>query len=276
MDIRQMTPDDLGTVLGWAREEGWNPGLADAPAFLAADPGGFLIGEIGGEPVAAISVVRHAPGLAFLGLYIVRPEWRGKGHGLQIWQAGLARVGSITVGLDGVVAQQEAYRRSGFVLSHRHIRFEGAVGSTAPGAEIVPVGTQCLPDLSRLDAAVTGYTRPAFLLAWLAASPDRRSLALLRDGRVAGYGVIRRCDQGAKIGPLFAPDAAGAEALARALAGLMEGPVQLDVPEPNAGSTGLAARLGMAPVFETARMWKGRPPSEDLSRVFGVASFELG
>ncbi|PIY73901.1 MAG: GNAT family N-acetyltransferase, partial [Rhodobacterales bacterium CG_4_10_14_0_8_um_filter_70_9] len=38
----------------------------------------------------------------------------------------------------------------------------------------------------------------------------------------------------------------------------------------------LAQALGLAPSFETARMWRGDAPREDLSRVFGVATFELG
>jgi hypothetical protein len=29
-------------------------------------------------------------------------------------------------------------------------------------------------------------------------------------------------------------------------------------------------------VFETARMYKGPPPDEPLSRIFGVTTFELG
>ena len=54
---RPMSAAELETVMGWAAEEGWNPGLADAAAFHAADPEGFFLTLVGGEPVAAISVV---------------------------------------------------------------------------------------------------------------------------------------------------------------------------------------------------------------------------
>lgn len=282
MRIRAMTQADLATVLGWARDEGWNPGLDDAPAFLAADPEGFLLGEIDGAPVAAIAVPRHAPDVAFLGLYLCRPEWRGKGCGLAVWRAGVARLEGARVGLDGVIAQQDNYRRSGFALAHRNLRWSGRPKPGAPraapnGARIVAATSDLVAPLTAYDAAITGYARPAFLAEWLTQTHTRRAMALLRDGAVCGYGAIRACVEGAKVGPLYADAPEDAPALLSALlAQAPNGPVALDAPEPNAAAAALARALGLAPAFETARMWRGPAPLEDLRRVFGVASFELG
>src|SRR5262245_37811204 len=98
------TRADLDLMVEWAAGEGWNPGLADADCFYAADPEGFLIGRLGDEPVACISVVKYEPAFAFLGFYIVKPEHRGQGHGFALWQDGMARLNGRVVGLDGVVA----------------------------------------------------------------------------------------------------------------------------------------------------------------------------
>ncbi|MCB1350353.1 MAG: GNAT family N-acetyltransferase, partial [Maritimibacter sp.] len=87
--MRVARADEIGTVLDWAAAEGWNPGLDDAAAFFAADPEGFFVTERDGAPVAAISVVNHAPDMAFLGLYLCRPEWRGQGIGFALWQHAL-------------------------------------------------------------------------------------------------------------------------------------------------------------------------------------------
>ena len=110
-----MSIEELEEVLGWAADEGWNPGLDDAKAFYAADPAGFLVKEVQKEIVAAISVVNHDPHFAFLGLYLCKPQYRGQGHGIDVWHAGIAHAGSRSIGLDGVPDQQENYARSGFV-----------------------------------------------------------------------------------------------------------------------------------------------------------------
>jgi GNAT superfamily N-acetyltransferase len=81
-----MRREDLAFAIELAAREGWNPGLHDAECFFAADLGGFLIGERVGEPVGCISAVSYAGRYGFVGLYIVRPEYRGKGYGLRRWQ----------------------------------------------------------------------------------------------------------------------------------------------------------------------------------------------
>lgn len=101
LTIRSMAAHELAWVLDQAADEGWNPGLEDAVAFHAADPGGFLLGQVDGEPVGCISAVCYGPGFGFLGFYIVRPAFRGRGHGLALWRAAMARLGARTVGLDG-------------------------------------------------------------------------------------------------------------------------------------------------------------------------------
>ncbi len=76
---------------------------------------------------AAISLVRYDENYAFLGFYITAPDFRRQGIGSQMWQQALAAAGQRIVGLDGVVAEQENYRRSGFVLAHANIRYGGIV-----------------------------------------------------------------------------------------------------------------------------------------------------
>jgi len=90
LEIRPMTAVDVARAIGWAAAEGWNPGRGDLGPFMAEDPGGFLMGWLGGEPVWAISVVRCGEGLGYLGLYLVAPGHRGKGQGVGAWNAGQA------------------------------------------------------------------------------------------------------------------------------------------------------------------------------------------
>lgn len=279
--------DALDLAVEWAAREGWNPGLADAEAFFAADPGGFLLAEspTGGEPLGTISVVAYPGNFGFLGFYIVRPESRGQGIGLALWQAGMARLAGRVVGLDGVVAQQANYARSGFVLAHRNIRYGGdavaaAEAEAAPALAVVPAASLPFAAIEGFDRVHFGAPRAAFLRAWLTL-PGHVALAAVRReaGEIAGLGVLRPCREGAKIGPLFAAGEAEARALFAAFAARAPaGPLFLDVPEPNAAARRLAEAAGLRPVFETARMYAGPRPAPDLplARIFGITSFELG
>jgi len=276
LQIRQMTPADMALAAEWAAAEGWNPGLADAPCFTTVDPAGFLIGEIDGKPAATISNVNHSDDFAFLGFYIVRPDLRGRGHGLAIWRAAIEHAGDRVIGLDGVVAQQDNYRKSGFALAHRNIRFGGTVAVRSRPSEAVPLGDVPFALIEADDATVFPANRPAFLRAWISA-PGHLGRALMRDGRLAAWGVIRPSRQGFKFGPLVADDRACAEIVFDALiAGSGGGEVFLDVPEPNREAVALAQARGLAPVFETARMYTGAIRPIRLDRVFGITTFELG
>jgi|UPI0004B443FC GNAT superfamily N-acetyltransferase len=277
LTIRVMTRQDLDLAIDWAAAEGWNPGLNDAECFQAADPSGFLMGCLDDEPVASISVVRYGSAFGFLGLYIVRPDRRGHGFGYHLWQAGMASLEDRVVGLDGVVAQQANYARSGFALAHRNVRFGGTPRIEAPRSEYLRQVTQEIAD------AVLAYDRPffpapreTFLRCWLKPAA-RKAIAFVEDGTMKGYGVIRACRSGYKIGPLFADGEREADLVFRALASEAKGDaVFLDLPEPNRAAVELAARYGLSPVFETARMYRGASPDLPLSRTYGISTFELG
>jgi hypothetical protein len=275
--IRSLTAQEAERAVDWAAEEGWNPGLADLDCFRAQDPGLFLGAFEGDRLVSVISATRYAPAFGFIGFYIAAAEARGQGHGIAVWRAAMRQLEGRLIGLDGVVAHQANYRKSGFVLAWNNIRFGGERPALpAPKAQIVPAASVPFAAIVALDAAVFPAERPQFLRAWLGA-PGHVALALIEDGQAAGFGVIRPCSSGHKIGPLVANTEAAAESLLSALlARIPPGPIFLDVPEPNAGAVALAARLGLQPVFETARMYTGPAPAVALDRLFGIASFELG
>jgi GNAT acetyltransferase-like protein/acetyltransferase (GNAT) family protein len=275
--IGTATRGDLDRMIEWAAGEGWNPGLADAECFYGADPKGFLMARLDGEPIGCISVVTYQPDFAFLGFYIVTPAQRGRGHGFRLWQAGMARLADRVVGLDGVVAQQQNYKKSGFALAHRNIRFGGVAACAEPhDTRIVSIGPEQVDAVIAYDRTFFPAERGAFVRCWLRPG-QRKALALVEAGAVHGYGVIRACRHGFKIGPLFANSNEGADLLFRALAANAMGKeVFLDCPETNRAATDLAARYRLSPVFETARMYRGPAPELPLPRIYGISTLELG
>lgn len=277
-EIRSMTPQEATLAVAWAEAEGWNPGRFDLGCFLAADPDGFLVGRLDGEPIAVISAVKYGASFGFLGFYIVAPQYRGQGYGLRLWNAALARLAGRTIGLDGVVAQQENYRKSGFEFSYRTLRMQGVCGGPAPvDAEIVPLSEIAFDTICDYDRPFFPADRTAFLKAWIR-QPESTALGILHGGKLAGYGMIRTCGTGRKIGPLFADSPELAERLHAALiAAPPPGtPVLWDIVETNAAAVELGRRLGLNCVFECARMYAGKAPELPLHRIFGTTSLELG
>ncbi len=275
MNIRTMESHEIALAIAWAAAEGWNPGLQDAACFATVDPDGFLIGEIDGAAAAVISCVNYDDRFSFLGFYIVREDLRGRGHGLRIWNAACAHAGTRCIGLDGVVAQQDKYRRSGFRLAYPNLRYGGQAFAD-DGGDTVPIGSAPFSAIAASDASVFPASRAGFLRTWIAA-PGHRGRALFRDGVLVSWGVIRQAVAGFKIGPLVALDRQAAESVAAALIATCDGAeVFIDVPSVNGEAIALAQALGLAPVFETARMYRGAVPPVSIDRVFGVTSFELG
>ncbi len=271
-----MSVAELKTVLDWAEEEGWNPGHADAKAFHAADPGGFFLARNRNTPIAAISLVNHDPGHAFLGLYICRPKWRGRGVGLATWRHAIGHSQTRTIGLDGVEAQENNYRASGFHRTGSSLRHEGR-WPACKSANIRAFAPSDLPVLIDLDATAGGFSRPKFLSSWLSpAGAIRGTRILLYQGTIVGFATWRACRTGTKVGPIIAPDAASALELVADIAELRsQGPLIVDLPEANTELRQELANAGFSVSFATARMYRGRPPVTDAT-LQAIATMELG
>lgn len=283
-EIRPMRRDELDLAIDWAASEGWNPGLHDADAFWAADPSGYWIGLEDGQPIAAVSAVKYSDDYAFMGLYIVRPEARGLGYGFAIAQKAMEYLAGCNIGLDGVVEQQDNYRKSGFVVAHRNVRFavdapgaEAISGAHEPDECLVPLASLPFDALTRYDRQFFPAERSAFLRQWISQS-GATATGFISDGELRGYGVLRPCRSGYKIGPLFADEPAIADALfAHLLSAVPTGePVNLDIPECNPHAVELVARYGMTMTFETARMYTRGAPEISIDRTYGITTFELG
>ena len=299
LQITRASLADWPLIQGWCADEGWNPGDHDGPCFLAQDPEGFFVGRIGGEPVSAVSVVNYGDAFSFMGLYLVKPEYRGRGHGLATWKAALPRAGARTVGVDGMVAHQATLRKSGFTDAHRTVRYVGELASDGSGpAAAVPLAAAGFAEVVDYDALCFPAPRAVFLREWFAA-PGHVGRALIVDGRLVGYGVLRSAHDGYRVGPLFADSRVYAEVILDALvagaagdagftgrgggaAGSRSGAgahavrIVIDVPEPNPEALAMVGSLGLEPSFEVARMYTGPVRDVDHERMFGMTTLELG
>ncbi|MEC3861762.1 GNAT family N-acetyltransferase [Mesobacterium sp. TK19101] len=274
IQTRRMTVEDLNTVLDWAAEEGWNPGLDDPAVFLQTDPDGFFLALDGDQPVAAISVVNHSDDFSFLGLYICRASHRGRGIGLALWTEALEHAGARTVGLDGVQDQQANYARSGFRHAGGTTRYSGTLAGYDHRAAL-PVEPADVMRLVVLEAGASGWEKRRYLQGWFTDTAHRKTFVVSEGERITGFATVRACRDGAKIGPLSALDEATALVLLEKCADVFAGEIIVDVPSSSDLLNDICNELGLVPGFQTARMYRG-PSQPGASRLFAVASLELG
>ena len=279
--IRQATRKELDIAVKWATKEGWNPGLHDAQVFWDTDPKGFFVLEKDGKIIGSESIVSYNGKFGFIGFYIIKPEYRGKKYGtrlstycrkllLQRLEPGAA------IGFDGMLSK-EIYARNGYVFSHTDFRMESTGKKVKYDQKAVQkIASQDLKSLSQLDKKIFGFDRKRFLKGWLFMK-DSHALKYVTGSKIKGYGVIRKCHKGFKIGPLFAPNYHVAHELFKALSSFAIGKkIYLDIPEINKDALKLAHTYKMKECFGCARMYLGPAPKLPYNQIFGVTTFELG
>jgi ribosomal-protein-alanine N-acetyltransferase len=290
LTIRPLLSTDIPTVTGWARREGFAPGVGDVAIYRQTDRQGLWVGWLGNEPVGCIAGVRHNASYGFIGLFLVVPPQRGRGYGLQLWRHALQHLAEVPcVGLEAAPDRIDDYAGWGFAPASPTTRWQrlAATGKPAP-SPAAPEPPWCLLEggaipaaaVQRFDAEREPSPRPHFLRQWLR-HPAGTVLALVdRRGVCHGFGRVRPCllanGDGWRLGPLVAESPAAAVALLEGLLQRHPGTVLIDAPGANAAAAPLLTSLGFAPVSRTLRMYRGVPPAVSLADVYGLACLELG
>ncbi len=283
IQVRTMAKPDLELVMGWAAKEGWNPGLFEVEALYAADPKGFNLLEVDNKPVASLASVRYSSQFAFLGLYIVQPQYRKQGYGKLLWDIVMGNLNDCsTIGLNGVKEQIDQYEREGFKPAFTNTRWRGNIqgvkpSSTGANASLTIVKPRFLAPLTNYNVRLFPAPRAPFLAKWLN-MPHSHVLAAVDKGEICGYGVISKTTDGYKIAPLLANNQAIAEQLYLALCQCIgeQGSVYIDTPNNNPEAVNLMQQLGLEGTFDSFRMYKGKVQPVDDSKWFGLNSLEIG
>lgn len=279
--IDSMTFAEAQSHFELARQEGWNPGLHDCDCAWAVDPDAFVALRHDGDIIGGGSIFRHSDAFGFMGLFIVKPEYRRLGAGKQLWQERFRRLRArlapgASIGMDGVFQMEGFYKAGGFHTQYETVRYTGMATCDDPAQADLCEEGGAISDLLAYDRAHTGYDRSGLLRAWL--EQDQNLIAVHSiDGRISGFAIARPAFSGYKIGPLLADTPAIASALLDNLFDRLVGHfVQIDVPTPNSAAVALVQSHQFTPDFGCARMYCGDAPSADLSHIFGGMSFEFG
>lgn len=281
LQFQQLDLNGLKTLMSWAEAEGWNPGPKDAEVFFATDPEGFYGYYHNGELIAGGAIVSYNGQFGFMGLFIVKPDYRSTGIGRQLWYQRrntlLSRLDKgATIGMDGVVAMQPFYNKGGFEIAFRDERYVRTGAAYEVHKNITPITETDLDTVLAYDADCFGFPRPQFMQPWLFL-PGNKTFKYTEDNIIKGFTVVRKLMKGYKIGPLFADNPTIAEELYKACLNAVQGEqLYMDIPVCNEAAVQLVKTYEAGYVFECARMYYGPPPKVDMNKVFGITSFELG
>lgn len=279
--LRQLERADLQHLINWADAEGWNPGPNDGNVFWQTDPMGYVGYFFDEKLIAGGSIVAYGKEFGFMGFFIVKPEWRGKGLGQQLWiqrrdllQSRLKS--GAAIGMDGVVAMQPFYAKGGFSLAfrdERYARMGGYFDGVSQAKKLMP---EDIPHVMAYDQKCFGFARPQFMIPWLN-MPGNHCFVVKSNGCLNGFVVMRKAGKGYKIGPLYADNFVVAEVLYRTCLHAVPGEeVFLDIPVTNPDAVKLVKTYNATYVFECARMYLGKHPQLPVNQIYGITTFELG
>ena len=290
--IRLISSDEILEVTDWARLEGFSPGIDDVSIYKNTDQQGVWVGCLNNNPIGCIACVKYNCSYGFIGLFIVKKEFRNKGYGLKLWKHALNYLKNVEcIGLEAAPDRLNDYQKWGFKKSSITNRWQ------SEGSHDLPITTlyenqhhsfRVVPGNQISSEAVLIYDtqrepspRPHFLNDWLKNSYGRVSALVDNNGMCHGFGRIRPCilkdsSQGWRIGPLLADTPPLAELLIRKLVGNLDSKILLDCSNLNPYANYLLSNLGFEEVSKTFRMYKGMQPPCNMNQVYGLACLELG
>ncbi|KAF9573987.1 hypothetical protein EC968_007673 [Mortierella alpina] len=311
----------------------WNPGSGGhdiRQVFHKIDPQGFFLGRIASKSdsskcssssddddkvISIISAVRFGDSkLGWIGYYLVDPAYRGHGYGLLGFRRALEHLQDCTsVGLDGVMAQVDNYKRSGFTtINWQNERRHGSAVEVIETKEpalvqsireykvpgLVNISDAPVEGLAALEEQFTGLQRPDFVRNWAQfhgggknePQLGRFGAAVVSDSdpsTVLGYGCVRKAETSYRVGPLYSTSGEVAKQILVKLAmAVVDADRQtsqgvplmfdIDMPNTNLEAVKIMDGFGWKATFPSLRMWKGPGPKVDVNGVYGICTLEIG
>ena len=182
----------------------------------------FFVGELNGERISCIAIIKYSEELAYVGWYAVIEPHRGKGYGYRTWKYAFeaSSIGEQSnVSLYCAVEVEKIYSKSGFkrvCVTHLHVVTASdvaeALSATTPpeGIKILPGSGVDINKLAEYDKGIFGARRLLLLASWICIS-DISLVAFNEKTEIVGYIILRKVEskktEGAsayRVAPLFA------------------------------------------------------------------------
>ncbi|KAF2729218.1 hypothetical protein EJ04DRAFT_580790 [Polyplosphaeria fusca] len=203
-------------------ELGWNRDPDDAITHyrVGGDGAKWILAarKDNDKPEGCVVAFTYPNGTGWIGFFCVNAPFRQNGLGRLLWR-GLEdeylSTNTLTIGLDGVEQQVPTYTRRGYQvcaripLMMRPSLLERPMATKIPelsnGEKVVDIRDVEPRALAAVDLAHTGLDRTVL---WteeaLFSRQDAYGYAIVSGGDLTGFVLVRRCEQGHRVGPLYA------------------------------------------------------------------------
>ena len=243
---------------------GWNQTEEDWLRLLRLAPGGCFGIDVEGTLAASATVIRYGSDLAWIGMVLTLPEYRGRGLARRLMEHSLEHAGPGPVRLDASDMGRPLYLALGFVE-------ECPVERWVCPATAVPRHEATLLEAGAdiaLDRAAFSYDRTALLAELVPLG------SALLPGE--GYALSRAGAHGAYFGPCISTTPDNARRLLDSCLARTSGEVYWDLFPHHTPAVDLAASLGFQPVRRLSRMVCRGPVALPDPRIYAIAGFEFG
>jgi ribosomal protein S18 acetylase RimI-like enzyme len=213
IQLRRFTDGDLEAAESLAREVKWPHRMQDWRFGLAHGEG--LVAVRDSKVVATALRWLWGKRHATIGMLIVSQPVQGRRIGQHLMQTLMHGLEDRTVLLHATAEGRGLYERVGFQISSEIRQHQGIAGpaqlvALPQGERLRPLGRHDTQALIALDTRGAGMPRDALIQQLLV---EGETVVLAQSSEVLGFSVLRRFGRGYVIGPVVAPDLAGAKAL---------------------------------------------------------------
>jgi GNAT superfamily N-acetyltransferase len=268
-EIRVMKPADTSAGMRLKEMAGWNQTEEDWSRFLEANPDGCFAAEWNGHIAGTVTTIVYSNVLAWIGMVLVDPRFRGKGIGTALLNKALDHLTARQIPcfkLDATPEGRPIYERQGFQVEYAiercslkrpgNSRTEAAQSERMEGPN--SEGTAALETVMAMDREIFGADRSGLLRSVASAAPQF-VIATQRGPSLEGYALGRKGSRADHLGPWVARSASVArEILEQFLVRSKRDVVFVDALPENAWAPALLAEHGFRHSRSLTRMYRGR------------------
>ena len=287
---------DVQWICEVSKMEGWIVREDEASCYFTTGlTRYFYIGELNGQRISCLAVVKHGESCASVGHYIVLKAFRGKGYGLKTWKFAFEDGGignSYNVQLYSVVNMQSQYEQCGLKPCWTLKRYTLTVSQAQKSlsdcqlpssvAKIIPGSRVNLEKLVEYGVDIMGSSQVvrSMLAGWISIGEESSWVATDDSGEIVGYLIMKKTFfSGNQIGPFYSDSAPIARSLLKVAVEFAAASnpdfLFLDIPCDNLEGVRIMDEFGANVRSDSIFMASMGFPNIPQEKIFGVSSTDI-